>query len=147
MEDSPHPASSTSATYVLWQPPSRAISILLNLDLVDRLRDATRAAAGEEAGGVLFGSCDAARQVPLVRIDAFELVASEHIRGPAYILSQQDTRVLSKVLTRGADRKGMAPVGFFRTHLRKGLYLDEADFSLFHDHFSGVCNVFLVARR
>src|SRR5207253_17220 len=41
---------------------------------------------------------------------------------------------------------GNVPVGFFRSHQRKGLYLDEADFSMFREYFSGGGDVFLVAR-
>lgn len=138
-----------SDTHFVWEPPARDISILLNLELVERLEALLREPAEQELGGFLLGRCDrfqGTSERRIVVIEDFEAVDSEHLRGPAYSLSQQDSKRLERTLARARGNTGNVPVGFFRSHLRKGIYLDEADFSLFQAYFSSPCDVFLVAR-
>src|SRR5258708_2072106 len=135
--------------HFVWEPPARDIAILLNLELVDRLQQLIREAPDREIGGVLLGRYEHSPGVSdryKVTVGEFEPIPSEHLRGPAFILSQHDQKVLDKSLSRPQGHGRSVAVGFFRSHLRKGLYLDKADFSLFQDYFSGPSYVFLVAR-
>jgi len=147
MDESARPGA--RSTYFIWEPPARDIAILLNLDLVERLQGLMRESPDQEIGGVLLGHCDNEGRTPgrrVVVVDNFEPVGSEHVREPAYSLSKHDLKALNEVLSRTNSPEGTVAVGFFRSHLRKGLYLDEADFSLFQAHFSSPCAVFLSAR-
>ena len=137
-------------THLISEPPGRDIAILLNLAVVDQLQRLMREAGDVEIGGVLLGrregdGANGTRRI--IVIDDFELVESEHLRGTVYAVSQRDMKALESTLTRARLEGAATPAGFFRSHLRKGLYLDEADFSLFREYFSGESNVFLVARR
>lgn len=135
--------------HYVWESPAHDIAILVNLRLVERLEQLIREAPEREIGGFLLGNCDDAKAGSsrrVVQVEDFEPVPAEHLRGRAYALSPQDLRGLAKSLARARSRRGRVPVGFFRSHLRKGLYLDEADFSLFQAQFSGPCDVFLLAR-
>lgn len=147
VEDSAYRAA--RAGHLVWEPPGRNIAILLSLDLVSRLERLIRENRSQEIGGVLLGRCDASSDPAnrrLVIVDGFDLVDSEHSRGNAYVLSKHDKKALDQSLSRSRSNGSLAPVGFFRSHLRKGIYLDEADFTLFHGHFCSPCDVFLIAR-
>src|SRR5258708_3958946 len=139
--------------YFVWEPPARDIAILLNLNLVDRLQQLIREAPEHEIDGVLLGRCDrrsSDQDRRRVIVDDFEPVESETTRGPAFIPNENHRKALTKSLSRKDPTNGptdsSVPVGFFRSHLRNGFYLDEADFSLFRANFSNPCNVFLIAR-
>lgn len=141
--------SGAQSSYFIWEPPARDIAILLNLDLVERLQRMIQESPDQEIGGVLLGHCDNEGRTQgrrVVVVDNFQPVASEHLRAPAYSLSKHDLKELHGVLSHTEASEGTVAVGFFRSHLRKGLYLDEADFSLFQEHFSSPCAVFLAAR-
>ena len=136
-------------THLVWEPPGHDIAILLSFAVIDRLKGLIEQAHDVEIGGILLGrrEGDVSSGKPrIVVIDDFEPVESEHLRGTAYAVSQRDIRALDSTLTRQRPEGANVPVGFYRSHLRKGLYLDEADFSLFREYFSGDSDVFLVAR-
>jgi len=138
-----------SGGHFVWKPPARDIAILLNLNLVDRLKQAILDSPEQEIGGLLLGRSECDVNAPgrrIVSVDGFEPLESEHVRGPAFVLSHHDQKGLAKSIARLQEDEALAPVGLFRSHLRKGLYLDEADFSLFRQQFSGPGDVFLIAR-
>jgi protein TonB len=135
--------------HLICEPPSGDIAILLNLALVDRLQAMIRAEPGREIGGILWGHRDSQSGISgrrIITIDDFEPVESEHLHGPAYGFSERDRAAISSALSGAHGSAGSIPVGFFRSHQRKGLYLDEADFSMFREYFSGSSDVFLLAR-
>ena len=137
------------AGHLVWEPPGKGVAILLSLDLASRLERLIQANNGQEIGGVLLGRCDASSDPAnrrLIIVDDFDPVESEHSRGSAYVLSRHDKKALDHSLSRSRSNGSLTPVGFFRSHLRKGIYLDEADFTLFHSHFCNPCDVFLIAR-
>ncbi len=139
----------SAGDYFVWEPPAKDAVILLKLSLVERLQRLTEASPNEEIGGVLLGRSETAKNSSdprRVRVDDFAAIESEHLRGPAYALSARDTKALDRYLSRSRRNSGSVPVGFFRSHLRKGIYLDEADFALFQSHFAAPSDVFLVAR-
>src|SRR5947208_341666 len=93
----------TQSNYFVWEPPARDIAILLNLDLVERLRGLLEGSPDQEIGGILWGHCDNGGRTPgrrLVIVDNIEAVPSEHLRGPVYSLSKHDLKTLTGVLTR-----------------------------------------------
>jgi outer membrane biosynthesis protein TonB len=138
-------------SYYVWEPPDHALTVLLNLRLLERLKSwlGQGFAGGEEAGGILLGRSEhnpSGRRV--VTIEDCEPLAIEHRRGPTYTLSDKDKQRLAKRIAwwRGRKKEPLAPVGLVRGHLRAGLHLDVADFALFQNYFPDPAAVFLAAQ-
>jgi hypothetical protein len=135
-----------SAGYI-WEDPGDSIMIQVSLDLIERLGAAVQQGMGagqrgNEIGGILLG-----RTLPgfgrAVVIEDFELTPCEHLRGASYTLSPKDRRLLGARLGRRAPRQ---VVGYFRSHTRPGMYLDQDDFAVFSQYFSEPWQVFLLVR-
>jgi hypothetical protein len=135
-----------SASYI-WEDPGDSIMIQVNLDLVERLGAAVQRGIGSgqrgnEIGGILLG-----RPLPGFRravvIEDFELTPCEHLRGASYTLSPKDRRQLGGRLARRGPRQ---VVGFFRSHTRPGMYLDQDDFAVFGHYFPDSWQVCLLVR-
>jgi len=129
----------------VWEDPGGCISIRITLDVMERLEQAMERGLGAgprgwEVGGILFGE-----RLPgerrAVRIDDFEPIPSQHLRGASYTLSAKERQALGSRLARRANA-----VGFFRSHTRPGLYLDQDDLSVFENLFADESQVFLVVR-
>jgi outer membrane biosynthesis protein TonB len=140
-------AGKASAAGYVWEDPGDSIMIQVSLDLVDRLGAAVQQGLGtgprgNEIGGILLG-----RPLPgfrrAVEVEDFELAPCEHLRGASYTLSPKDQRLLS---TRLARHTGREVVGYFRSHTRPGMYLDQDDFAVFSYSFSEPWQVFLLVR-
>jgi TonB family protein len=138
--------ASVGAGYV-WEDPGDSIMIQVNLDLVERLGTAVQqglgaGARGNEIGGILLG-----RSLPgfgrVVLIEDFELTPCEYLRGASYTLSPKDRRLLGTHLER---REARQVVGYFRSHTRPGMYLDQEDFAVFSQYFPEPWQVFLLVR-
>ncbi len=138
--------AASQAGYV-WEDPGDSIMIQVNLDVIERLGSAVQqglggSARGNEIGGILLG-----RTLPglgrAVVVEDFELVSSEHLRGASYTLSPKDRRVLGARLSR---RPAQQVVGYFRSHTRPGMYLDQDDFLAFSQYFPEAWQVFLLVR-
>jgi TonB family protein len=103
-----------------------------------------------EIGGILLGAVDGGDGArPTVRIERFDQMVSEHRRGSSYALTDRDKKALAKKIDwwiRHGASKGLRPVGFFRSHTRRGLYLDQDDFTLFQHYFPEPAAVFLLVR-
>lgn len=136
----------SSAGYI-WEDPGDSIMVQVNLDLVERLGAAVQRGLGagqrgSEIGGILLG-----RTLPgfgrAVLIEDFELTPCEHLRGASHTLSPKDRRALATRLERRAPHQ---VVGYFRSHTRPGMYLDQDDFTVFSQHFPEAWQVFLLVR-
>jgi outer membrane biosynthesis protein TonB len=127
-------------TLYRWSVPACPVNILLDVALADRLRTAATA-SDVEIGGLLLGHFQDNQTI----VTDFELVESEHRRGTAYSLSRRDDQVLTAKLTAFRKRKNQV-VGFFRSHLRPGMFLDAADDSTLRDHFSNPQQVALLVK-
>lgn len=135
--------------YYVWQAPGGQIAVYLSLDLVRRLgalaSSAPRSGAARppEIGGLLLG-----RTVPgdtrVTVIEGFEPFPSAHVRGPSYTLVGPERRALGAMIRRRGRRPGLAVVGWFRTHTRPGLFLDQHDFSILTEFFSSPHDVCLL---
>jgi protein TonB len=131
------------------------LSVLLNSQVITSLNDAITASAhaqpgrGEEVGGILLGTVvRRSLDAPVVRVESFEPVESEHRRGSSYVLSDRDkNRVAHRLVWWNKHHKQkLQPVGFYRTHTRRGLYLDNDDFSVLRSYFPEPESVFLLVR-
>jgi outer membrane biosynthesis protein TonB len=140
-------AVASVGTGYVWEDPGDSIMIQVNLDLVERLGAAVQQGLGagprgHEIGGILLG-----RTLPgfgrVVLIEDFELAPCEHLRGASYTLSLKDKRLLGTDLAR---REARQVVGYFRSHTRPGMYLDQDDFAVFSQYFPEPWQVFLLVR-
>lgn len=137
----------SSAAGYIWEDPGDSIMIQVSLDLVERLGAAIKQGLGTGPRGMEIGGLLLGRMLPgfgrAILIEDFEPAPCEHFRGASYTLSPKDQRLLG---TRLARRGAGQVVGFFRSHTRPGLYLDQDDFAVFSRHFPDASQVFLLVR-
>jgi Gram-negative bacterial TonB protein C-terminal len=136
-----------AAVGYLWQDPVDLIAIQVDLNFVDRLVAAIQQNSGigsraVEVGGFLLGQTSDG-DAPTVLIEDFELVPCQHLRGASYSLSAKEQQQLG---ARVGRRRKRQVVGFFRTHTRPGLYLDQDDLAVFSRYFPEAARVFLLVR-
>ena len=136
-----------TAGWYVWEPPGKHLTILLALGLVDRLKAFLEKdfADGREAGGMLLGRTDTSSSgASIVTLDDFLPVESDRRHGDFYNVTGKDRQTFSKELAERAGRPGDSVVGFFRSHVRPGLFLDSADFSIMREFFSAPDRVALL---
>lgn len=142
--------SPSSPGYYEWRYQGQPLSIQLSFAVIDRLEaDIMKGfwavpKRGAEIGGVLFGRAVSSEGETVVHIEDYEPVACEYRRGPSYVLSEVDRKRLERTLRKGTPERQI--VGFYRSHTRLGLYLDQDDFSLLERYFPGPGQVFLLVR-
>jgi outer membrane biosynthesis protein TonB len=95
---------------------------------------------GTETGGLLLGK---RLERGKIRIEHFEEVTSEHRRGASFDLSPSD-RV--RMLKRVERKRSLDVLGYFRSHTRLGMYLDENDYTVARELFRKPTDVFLVVK-
>jgi len=131
------------------------LSVLLNVEVISGLNDALAAglqadpARGVEVGGILLGRVDEREPAhPIIHIEKFDPIESEHRHGPSFLLTDRDKLRLRNRLAWWSRRRrsGLRPVGFYRSHTRPGLYLDNGDFSVIRGFFPDRRSVFLLVR-
>jgi hypothetical protein len=135
--------------FYLWQV--RSFTVRLALDFVETLSQHLvsqhlkdpRLNPAEEQGGLLFG-----RVIDnnTVEVTDFEFIRSKHHRGSSYDLGDGERCSLERYVRSFSNRRGPKPVGYFRTHLRLGLFLDQSDFSVMTDSFSDIPGIALAIR-
>jgi hypothetical protein len=136
-----------------WKPPGRAPAVRLDHDVIDRMTvDIMRGFGvtrrrGTEVGGVLLGKISVGEE-PVVLVYDYETVPCEYSHGPSYVLSERDLQAFADVVNQW--RKEISPdqyvVGYFRSHTRDGLYLDQTDAAVFHRHLKDPLAVALVIK-
>jgi Gram-negative bacterial TonB protein C-terminal len=134
------------AVYV-WEDPGDSIMVQLSLDVVDRLSAAVQQGLGAggrgvEIGGILLGRPDPSGG-RTVLIEDFEQIPCEHARGASYTLSRHDLATLGAHLER---RQGRQVAGYFRSHTRPGMYLDQEDYAVISTCFQDPSQVFLLVK-
>ena len=127
-----------------WQV--RSFTVRLNLDVVEKLAHQLFLSSlnpQEEHGGLLLG-----RVIDLNHVDVtgFEFIRSRHHRGAAYDLGGSERNSVARYVQTYDKRSGAKPVGYFRTHLRPGLFLDQSDFELMQETFSSRTGIALAIR-
>jgi hypothetical protein len=130
--------------FYLWQ--AHSFTARVALDLVNSLGRALadpRHKQGAELGGVLFGRT---LQPEIIEITEFEFIHSEHHRGTIFALGLRERYRLARQLAAMNSGSDVRPVGFFRTHLRPGLFLDQDDFAFMTEAFADPAQVALLIR-
>lgn len=123
----------------LWAPEHEPAGVLISFDVIDRLgAEVMRGFGlvpkrGAEVGGFLLGSVER-QDRPLIRIDEFVAVPSEHRWGPSYRLSEKDIARFDEELEQAGRQR---VVGFFRSHTREPLQLAPEDLDVLETRFAG----------
>jgi hypothetical protein len=139
--------------FYVWEVPGKPISIQLHFDVIDRVSpDILRGLGalkrrGAEVGGILWGRTEDGPQ-PKVIVEDFVPVQSEYLTGPSYNLSPNDLVGFEAALDRlRSDSAGtLSVVGFYRSHTRDELYMDDADLALARRYFPDPSSVFLLVK-
>jgi periplasmic protein TonB len=133
-----------------WAVPQKPVAVRIPLDLMEKLERETvenyrsLTSRGSEIGGVLFGAITPGTPA-VVEIESYESVPCEYATGPLYRLAEPELTRLDHAI--GQKRAaGVEPVGFFRSHTRKGLCLDAGDLALLDSRFAGPHQIALVIR-
>ncbi len=128
----------------------RSFTVLLALDMVERLEREIRHAQNhyaDERGGILFGHVIDEDDI---EIDDFAFYPSGHRRGVPYDLNLTQRRSIQRqaAVSTGTSKSTSRreALGFFRTHLRPGLFLDQRDFTLMSESFSDCPGIALLIR-
>jgi len=144
------PAS--SLPYYVWEVPEKSISIQLYFDAIDRMQpDIMRGLGalkrrGAEVGGILLGRSEPGPQ-RTVTVEDFEPVPTEYLTGPSYHLSENDRVAFEAAIARRVSHEGgLSVVGFYRSHTRDGLYMDDSDLALADRYFPDPGSVFLLVK-
>jgi hypothetical protein len=153
MVSTPKTAAVSGLPFYVWEVPDKPISIQLHFDVIDRVSpDILRGLGalkrrGAEVGGILLGRTEGGPH-PKVIVEDFAPVASEYLMGPSYNLSEKDLVAFEATLERWkSDPAGkLSVVGFYRSHTRDGLCMDDADMGLAHRYFPEPDNVFLLVK-
>ena len=129
--------------FYLWQV--RPFTVRVSLDLIEQLNAIIadpRRHRDEEMGGILLG---VVREPHVVEVNGFQFIPSEHHRGTIFALGlREQFRVSQRVAS--LNKHSLRAVGFFRTHNRPGLFLDQDDFALMQDAFSGPSQIALLVK-
>ena len=136
-----------ASEYYIWSLDGKPVSVHLNLKVVHELQPLVQPASGSRAlehGGILLGRVRRVNDCYMVCVDAAEMLTCEHARGASWTLSARDQQAMLRRIRR--QHGSISVVGWFRTHTRPGLYLDQHDFTLFNDHFAHPSSVSLVVR-
>ncbi len=137
--------------FAAWTVAESPITIEYSLIVIEEIRHAVAegfqrlSRGGIEVGGILYG----ARDGRTVRILAMRLIACEHARGPAFLLSDKDRMVLNQQLTADAEDphlEGLIAVGWFLSHTRSEITLSDSDLELYSIFFPAPWQVTMVVR-
>ena len=134
-----------------WTAPECALQIEYSLTVIDEIRTIVTegfqrlSRGGIEVGGVLYGRVDGIH----LRILAMRPIACEHASGPTFNLSDNDRAALTAQLEgipEDFELQSLTPVGWFVSHTRSEIALQQADLDTFNGFFSEPWQVALVVR-
>ncbi len=140
-----------NAPFYEWNSSSNSIKIRLDLATARRLGLVVQEGfealptRGLEVGGLLLGRF-IPEDGPITAIEDFDPLESEHRHGPSYTLSEKDRKLLESRLSAQAVTRGLGVVGYWRSHTRPGLYLDQEDYSTIRTYFTNSSHVFLLVK-
>lgn len=135
-----------SSEHYVWAVDGKPLTVYLGAAAVAKLESHLSGGSeerGTEVGGFLLGRVSEEHGSWLVSVEDIDVAICEHARGPSWTLSRTDRETFERQMTR-LSKRGV--VGWFRTHTRPGLYLDQHDFALFRELFAHPSAVALAVR-
>ena len=130
----------TDAKFGTWAVAESPVDVEYSLVVIDEIRQVVADGfqrlqrGGIEVGGVLYGT----REDRVVRVLAMREIACEHARGPTFHLSDNDRAALTAQLARGKEDmrlEGMLVVGWFLSHTRSDVTLQQSDLDTYSAFF------------
>ena len=137
--------------FATWTVPESPVDIEYSLVVLDEIRQVVAegfqrlSRGGIEVGGVLYGAVKGRT----VRIMAMREIACEHARGPTFHLSDNDRTLLIFQLDREREDprlSGMTAVGWFLSHTRSEITLQQSDLETYGAFFPEPWQVTMVIR-
>jgi hypothetical protein len=132
--------SVTDAKFGTWVVSESPVDVEYSLVVIEEIRQVVADGfqrlqrGGIEVGGVLYGT----REDRTVRILAMREIACEHARGPTFHLSDNDRAALTAQLVRDKEDmrlEGMLVVGWFLSHTRSDVTLQQSDLDTYSAFF------------
>jgi hypothetical protein len=132
--------SVADAKFGTWAVPESPVDVEYSLVVIEEIRQVVADGfqrlqrGGIEVGGVLYGT----REDRIVRILAMREIACEHARGPTFHLSENDRAALTAQLARDKEDmrlEGMLVVGWFLSHTRSDVTLQQSDLDTYSTFF------------
>lgn len=139
--------------HYIWEVAGKPVSIQVDFDVIDKLAmEVMRGFGavprrGAEVGGLLMGSIEVGDKL-LVRVEDFVPVPCDYMRGPSYLLTENDEARFAQTVeqTRQTSDKRLYAIGFYRSHTRDGLSLSDEDLEMHAKYFGDPTNVILLVR-
>ena len=139
--------------HYIWEVAGKPVTIQVDFDVIDKLAmEVMRGFGavprrGAEVGGVLMGSIEVGDKL-LVRVEDFVPVPCDYMRGPSYLLTENDEARFAQMVenTKQASEKRLYAIGFYRSHTRDGLALSDEDLEMHAKYFGDPTNVILLVR-
>src|ERR1043166_9671954 len=134
---------------LVWSVPGKPVEGVVSRAALAQLppKFARHSSANvREFGGVLLGRIEETGDTYRTYIEALEPLRIEHRFGNMFVLSSKDRSRLDRML-RKAGTGELTPVGWYRSHERRGLYLGARDFELFQAEFPHPGAVVLLVRQ
>ena len=141
----------TESKFGSWTAPQSPLDIEYSLLVIDEIRQVVTegfqrlSRGGIEVGGVLYGTVDGR----CVKIMEMRPIACEHARGPTFSLSENDRNALATQLEEYRESyrlQSMTAVGWFLSHTRSEVTLQESDLETYNTFFPESWQVTLVVR-
>jgi hypothetical protein len=135
---------------VVWSVPGKPVEVVVSRSALGQL--ATKAAARNassdvrEFGGVLLGRIEQTGDIYRTYVEALEPLRIEYRFGNTFVLSSKDRGRLHRLLRKTGNAE-LTPVGWYRSHERRGLYLGARDLDLFQAEFPHPGAVVLLVRQ
>ena len=132
--------SVADAKFGTWVVEESPVDVEYSLVVIEEIRQVVADGfqrlqrGGIEVGGVLYGT----REDRIVRILAMREIACEHARGPTFHLSDNDRAALTAQLARDKEDmrlEGMLVVGWFLSHTRSDVTLQQSDLDTYRAFF------------
>lgn len=128
--------------------PGSRVQIQLRLDAVDALASELQGGCerGSETGGMLLGRITG-QGTSVEIIDATPFLIRTANEGTRYVLQHSDRQRLAATVIESNSKPGvLSVVGYYRTHLRPNLSLDEDDLTLMRECFLDPASVALLIK-
>jgi hypothetical protein len=141
----------SETSFGLWTVPGCPLEIEYTLSVIEEIRQVVAegyqrlSRGGIEVGGVLYGT----HEGRTVRILAMREIACEHARGPGFQFSETDRDALAAQLAREKQEARLtpySPVGWFVSHTRSDITLNQSDLEIYNEFFPAPWQVTFVVR-
>jgi hypothetical protein len=134
-------------SYTSWQHPLQAAQIYMHPEAVrsvsSRALQSLKVHPRSEIGGLLWGRKPKSPNDPSVLVVYAEIIASETA---LYNTSLADAANLVRAINCSRTGSGLSLVGYFRSHVRKDLYLSREDQDFIEKYVRDPSSIFLVVR-